>query len=209
MRLKVNRIAVSFILLAVLALPAAGAEVKPLKVFSEKILILEIEHFASELSMSSALVRKAIDRLNSEMNIMSPDRTQEALKLLATARGTLAEAMRSSAALSSYVSASSGQLKSAGHERFLPLARLDKEIEKPFYEALDRFLATAGDFVQFCNDNFEAVATGQEVERRQYDRYYAAYLREMDKFNSQSVTRSEQIAEWANEYPSLWELLPR
>lgn len=209
MRLKGLNIAVFWLLLAVFALPAGSAEVKPLEVFSEKIVILEIEHFASQLAMSSAQVRKSVDRLNSELNIMSKERTQEALKLLATARGTLAAAIRSSSELSRYVSTSSSQLKSAGHERFLPLARLDSEIERPYYDALDRFLATAADFVQYCDDNFEAVVTGQEAERTQYDKYYAAYLREMENFNQRSVTRSQQITDWANEYPHLWELLPR
>jgi hypothetical protein len=201
--------AVTFLLLVSLVLPAGSAEIKPLEIFSEKIFVLEIEHFASEHGMSSALVRKAVDRLNREMNIMSEERTRESLKLLATARETLATAMGTSKSLSGYISTNSGQLKAAGHGKYLPLARLDNDIEKPYHEALDRFLATAADFVQFCHDNLEAITTGKAVENSQYDRLYAAYLREMEAFNTRSVVRSQQLGDWANEYPALWELLPR
>lgn len=209
MGLKGTGTAVAFLLTALLALPAGSAEIKPLAVFSEKILSLEVEHLAGDHAMSSSLVRKAVDRLNREMNIMSQERTQESLKLLATARETLATAMRSSSALSGYVATNSGQLKAAGHGKFLPLASLDSEIEKPYFEALDRFFATAADFVQYCHDNLEAITTGKAVESRQYDKLYAAYLQAMEAFNLRSVARSQQISDWANDYPSLWELLPR
>jgi len=209
MRLTGKSIAVLFVLLAGFALPAGSAEVKPLEVFSERILILEIEHFASEHALASVSVRKAVDRLNREMNIMSQERTQESLKLLAAARGTLAEALRTSAALSGYVSTNAKRLQAAGHGRFLPLAGLDGDIEKPYYHSLDGFLTTAGDFVRFCNDNLEAITTGQKDAGRQYDKLYAAYLQEMDSFNSRSIKRSRQLTDFADEYPALWELLPR
>lgn len=209
MGVKETGIAGAFLLTALLTVPAGGAEVKPLEVFSDKILSREVEHLASEHAMSSALVRKAVDRLNREMNIMSQERTHESLKLLATARGTLLTATRTSAALSGYITTNSSQLKAAGHGKFLPLARLDREIEKPYYEALDRFFATAADFVQFCHDNLEAITTGKPVENRQYDTLYAAYLQAMETFNTLSIVRSQRIGDWANEYPSLWELLPR
>jgi hypothetical protein len=209
MELKGTGTAVAFLMAVLFALPTGAAEVKPLEVFSEKILSLEVEHLASDHALSSSLVRKAVDRLNREMNIMSQERTHESLKLLATARETLAAAMRSSAALSGYVATNSGQLKAAGHGKFLPLARLDSDIEKPYFEALDHFFATAADFVQYCHDNLEAITTGKPAENRRYDTLYTAYLQAMESFNARSVARSQRIGDWANDYPSLWELLPR
>lgn len=204
-----KRVAGAVIVAVLLALPAGAAEVKPLEVFSEKIIVREVEHLAIQHAMASALVRKSVDRLNREMNIMSHERTRESLRLLANARSTLTAAMRTSAELSSYVATSKAQLKTAGHERFLPLARLDGEIEHPYYEELERFFTTAADFVQFCNDNLDAIMTGQPEESKQYDIRYAAYLKAMDAFNARSVKRGEQLTAWANEYPGLWELLPR
>jgi len=209
MGLKGKSIAVLFLLLAGLVQPAGSAEVKPLEVFSEKIFILEIEHFASEHALASVSVRKTVDRLNRELNIMSQERIQESLKLLAAAREDLAEALRTSAALSNYIAANSKRLQAAGHGRFLPLADLDSEIEKPYYQSLDSFLATAGGFVRFCRDNLDAIATGQADAGRQYDKLYAAYLQEMDSFNSRSINRSRQLTDLADDYPALWELLPR
>lgn len=209
MSLKGKCVAIAFVLLALPVCPAGSAEIRPLEIFSEKILIREIEHLAGEHALASAQVRKTVDRLNREMNIMSQERTRESLKLLETARGTLVVAMRTSAELSGYIATNGSQLKAAGHGRFQPLANLDKEVEKPYYQALDRFFTTAAGFVQYCNDNLEAITAGQDAATGQYDKLYAAYLKEMDAFNVRSVARSRQLGDWANEYPALWELLPR
>jgi hypothetical protein len=189
--------------------PSFGAQVKPLEVVTEKILVLETERLGGEHAMNAALVRRALERLDKQMNIMSQERIGESLKLLADARSATAAAERSAAGLSSYVQQVRDSLKEKGHVRYLPLARLHDEIEKPYHVALDRFLATATDFVQYCNDNLEAIATGQAAENKRYDQYYIAYLREMEVFNAQSMKRSQQLADWSGEYPALLEFLPR
>lgn len=189
--------------------PVPCATVKPLEVVTERMLILETERLASDHSMSAALVRRALERLDKQMNIMSEERTLDSLKLLSDAREALAASVRSSAALSSYVEATASRLKDGGHGRVIPLARLDAEIEKPYHSALDRFLATAMDFVQYCHDNMAAITSGQAQEGKRYDEYYAAYLREMEAFNQQSVKRSRLISDWAAEYPAILEFLPR
>jgi hypothetical protein len=199
----------TFFLLTLLPLPVRGASVKPLEVFSEKILQREIEHFAAEHTLSSVMLRRAVDRMNREMNIMSRERTQESLKLLKGAIETLSASMKSSAALSNYLSSNSARLKKAGHGNFLPLARLNDEIEAPYHKALEKFLSTAALFVGYCRDNFDAITSGSKVEGKRYDELYAAYVKEMDSFNDQSIKRSQLLAEWGSEYPGLWELMPR
>lgn len=188
---------------------AIGAMVKPLEVVTERILVLETERLAGEHAMNAALVRRALERLDKQMNIMSRERTAESLKLLRDARETLAAAERSAGGLSGYVREVHARLEAGGHGRFIPLERLNDEIEKPFHASLDRFLATATDFVQFCNDNMDAITSGQAEENKRYDAYYAAYLKEMETFNSRSMKRSQQLADWSAEYPALLELLPR
>lgn len=210
MRWTVKSLTVALVLLPLLSPgPVRSATVKPLEVVTERMLILETERLSSEHSMSVALVRRALERLDKQMNIMSKERTLDSLKLLSDAREALAASMRSSEALSSYVEANASRLKGGGHGRVIPLARLDAEMEKPYHLALDRFLATAMDFVQYCHDNMEAITSGQAQEGKRYDEYYAAYLREMEAFNQQSVKRSRLISDWAAEYPSLLEFLPR
>jgi hypothetical protein len=196
-------------LLPFFPLPVTGASVKPLEVFSEKILQREIEHFAAEHTLSSVMLRRAVDRMNREMNIMSRETTQESLKLLKGATESLGASIKSSAALSNYITSNSARLKDAGHGRFLPLARLNVEIEAPYHKALEKFLATAAVFVGYCNDNFDAITSGSKIEGKRYDELYAAYVKEMDNFNDQSIKRSQLLAEWGSEYPSLWELMPR
>ncbi len=198
-------------LLLMLLLPHGvfGANVKPLEVVTEKILVLEVERLAAEHSMRSALVRRALERLDKQMNIMSRERARDSLQLLTYAREAEMAAARSSAALSGYVSEVKGRLAEGGHGRFLPLARLDGEVEKPYLAALGKFLSTATDFVQFCHDNMEGITLGHEAENKGYDRHYAAYLREMEAFNAQSMKRSQLLVDWSAEYPSIYESLPR
>jgi len=188
---------------------AVAATVKPLEVFSEKILVLEIEHLANEHILASVELRKSVDRLNRQMNIMSAERTQESLKLLARAAEALAAARMSSAALSSYLSTNSARLKNSGHGRFLPLARLNEETEVPYFKALDSFFAIATVFVRYCGDNLEAISSGQKAANTRYDQLYAAYLKAMDGFNNESIYRSQLLVDFGSEYPSLWELMPR
>jgi hypothetical protein len=188
---------------------AVAATVKPLEVFSEKILVLEIEYFASEHSLNSALLRRSVDRLNREMNIMSKETASESLKLLTTVSEKLSAAVKSSESLSRYLTANSARLKAAGHGRYLPLAEMDKEIEGAYFKSLSSFLKTAFTFVQFCYDNFDAVSSGKKEEGKRYDELYASYLKEMELFNVQSIARSQLLAEMGSEYPSLWELMPR
>jgi|GEM_PF-2265585 len=210
MRWRITAAMLAALLLSLLApLAAIGATVKPLEVVTEKILVLETERLAGEHAMNSALVRRSLERLDKQMNIMSRERTAESLKLLLDARESLAAAVRSAGGLSGYVREVRGRLESGGHGRFIPLERLNDEIEKPFHSSLERFLATATDFVQFCNDNMEAITSGQAAENKRYDDHYAAYLREMKAFNSQSMKRSQLLADWSAEYPALLELLPR
>lgn len=192
-----------------LPLSAFAATVRPLEVVTEKILVLETERLAGEHSMNSALMRRALERVDRQMNIMSQERIRESLRLLFDAREALGAAMRSSRALSGYVAEVKGRLREGGHGRFIPLARLNDEIEKPYHESLERFLATSTDFVQFCNDNLEAITSGQAAENKSYDGYYAAYLREMEAFNAQSMKRGQVLSDWSTEYPALLEFLPR
>lgn len=203
------KIFIGTLFLCALTSLATAASVKPLEVFSEKILQREIEHFAEEHTLSSVMLRRAVDRMNREMNIMSRETTQGSLKLLKSATESLTASMKSSAALSNYLTANSARLKNAGHGNFLPLARLNDEIEAPYHKALEKFLSTAAVFVGYCNDNFEAITSGSKVEGKRYDELYAAYIKEMDNFNDQSIKRSQLLADWGSEYPSLWELMPR
>jgi len=188
---------------------AAAATVKPLEVFSEKILVLEIEYLAAEHTLSSVLLRKSVDSLNKGMNIMSKETARDSLKLLTNVSESLAAAQKSSAALSSYLTVNSSRLKEAGHGRFLPLAEMDSEIETSYYKALAVFIETAYGFVQYCSDNFEAISSGSKEEGKLYDELYAGYIKEMERFNVQSMNRSQLLAEMGSEYPSLWELMPR
>jgi hypothetical protein len=201
----------SFVIAAIMLLPltALGATVKPLEVVTEKILVLETQRLADDHAMNAALVRRALERVDKQMNIMSRERATESLKLLRDARETVALAEKSAEALSSYVSEVKGMLAEKGHGRFIPLAKLNDEVEKPYHKALGKFLATASDFVQFCNDNMEAITSGQPAENKRYDEYYAAYLREMDSFNVQSMKRSQLLADWSADHPGLVECLPR
>jgi len=187
----------------------SAATVKPLEVFSEKILVLEIEYFATEHSLNSTLLRKSVDRLNREMNIMSKSNAGESLKLLTNVAETLSAAVKSSAALSNYLTTNSARLKAAGHGRYIPLAEMDKEIEGDYFKALASFLKTAFTFVQFCSDNFDAVSSGSKAEGKRYEELYASYLKEMELFNVQSIARSQLLAEMGSDFPSLWELMPR
>ena len=131
------------------------------------------------------------------------------MKLIQGATERLSASRKSSAALSNYLATNSARLKDAGHGRFLPLARLNDEIEAPYHKALEKFLATAAVFVGYCNDNFDAITSGSKIEGKRYDELYAAYVKEMDNFNDQSIKRSQLLAEWGSQYPSLWELMPR
>jgi len=210
MRWRVTAALLAALLLSLLSpFDAIAATVKPLEVVTEKILVLETERLAAEHTMNSALVRRSLERLDKQMNIMSRERTAESLKLLRDAREALAAAERSSGELSSYVREVRGRLETGGHERFIPLERLNDEIEKPFHSSLERFLSTATDFVQFCNDHMDAITSGQVAENKRYDEHYAAYLKEMESFNSRSMKRSQLLADWSAEYPALLELLPR
>jgi hypothetical protein len=195
--------------LLMLPFPATAASVKPLEVFSEKILQREIEHFAEEHALASVMLRRALDRMNREMNIMSRETAQESLKLIRNVTERLDASMKSSTALSNYLSSNSARLKQSGHDRFLPLARLNDEIEEPYHKALKKFLSIATEFVGYCSDNFEAISSGSKVEGKRYEELYAAYLREMDNFNGQSIKRSQLLADWGSEFPDLWELMPR
>jgi len=188
---------------------AEAATVKPLEVFSEKILVLEIEYLATEHTLASVLLRKSVDSLNKGMNIMSRETARDSLKLLTNVSESLSAAKKSSAALSGYLSANSSRLKKAGHGRFLPLAEMDPEIETPYYKALEVFIKTAFSFVHYCSDNFEAISSGSKEEGKRDEELYASYLREMELFNLQSINRSQFLAEMGSEYPSLWELMPR
>ena len=202
-------LAIVFFLLPLVPFPVTGASVTPLEVFSEKILQREIEHLAAEHTLSSVMLRRAVDRMNREMNIMSRETTQVSLKLLKGATESLTASMKSSSALSNYLASNSVRLKKAGHGSFLPLARLNDEIEAPYHKALEKFLSTAAVFVGYCSDNFDAITSGSKVEGKRYDELYAAYVKEMDNFNDQSIKRSQLLADWGSEYPSLWELMPR
>lgn len=188
---------------------SVAATVKPLEVFSEKILVLEIEYFATEHTLNSALLRRSVDRLNREMNIMSKPTVEESLKLLTNVSEKLSAAMKSSEALSRYLTTNSARLKDAGHERYLPLATMDKEIEGAYFKQFSSFLKTAFTFVQFCHDNFDAITSGKKEEGKRYEELYAAYLKDMELFNAQSIARSQLLAEMGSEYPSLWEFIPR
>jgi len=206
------RRSVSALVLLLMFIPAgslSAATVKPLEVFSDKILVLEIESFATEHSLNSTQLRRSVDRLNREMNIMSKATAGESLKLLTTVEEKLSAAVKSSAALSDYLTANSARLKAAGHGRYLPLAEMDKEIEGRYYKALESFLKTAFTFVQYCYDNFDAVTSGSKEERKRYEELYATYLKEMELFNGQSIARSQLLAEMGSDYPALWELMPR
>ena len=130
-----SRQSVSFIaiLLLLTLLPVGtipAASIKPLEIFSEKILVREIEFLAAEHSLNSTLLRKSVARLNREMNIMSKSTAGQSLKLLTDVDEKLSAAVKSSAALSSYLTTNSASLKSAGHERYLPLALMDKEVAR-------------------------------------------------------------------------------
>jgi len=186
-----------------------AATVRPLEVFSEKILVLEIEYLATEHTLSSLLLRKSVDSLNKGMNIMSKETAIDSLKLLKNVSVSLTAAKKSSAALSGYLSANSSRLKKAGHGRFLPLAEMDPEIETPYFKSLEAFIKTAVSFVQYCSDNFAAISSGSKKEGKRYDELYAGYLKAMELFNEQSINRSQFLAEMGAEYPSLWELMPR
>ena len=198
----------SILFAALVALPlvttgAEGASVRPLELFSEKILQREIEHFADDHILASVMLRRAVDRMNREMNIMSKETVQDSQKLLKNASETLAVSMRSSAALSNYLATNSARLKSSGHGRFLPLAGLNDEIEAPYHKALERFLSAAAVFVSYCGDNFDAITSGNKEKGKRYDELYAAYIKEMDSFNTQSIKRSQLLADWGGEHPEL------
>jgi len=209
----VARQAVSAIALLSLLLFQAGelsaAGVKPLEVFSDKILVLEIEHLTTEHSLNSTLLRRSVDRLNCEMNIMSKATAGESRKLLTAVAEKLAAAEKSSASLSSYLTTNSPSLKRAGHERYLPLAVMDRDMERDYFKALAIFLKTAFALVDFCHDNFDAISSGKKEEASRYGQLYATYLQDMERFNTQSIARSQLLAEMGSEYPSLWELMPR
>ena len=140
---------------------------------------------------------------------MSKETVLESQELLNSASESLVSSMKSSAALSNYLTANSARLKSSGHGRFLPLAGLNDEIEAPYHKALERFLSTAAVFVSYCGDNFDAITNGNKEKGKRYDELYAAYIKEMDSFNTQSIKRSQLLADWGGEYPELWELMPR
>jgi hypothetical protein len=188
---------------------ALAATVKPLEVFSEKILVLEIEHLATEHSLNSALLRRSVDRLNREMNIMSKATAGESFKLLTDVSEKLSVAVKSSESLSRYLTTNSSTLKGAGHGQYLPLAVMDREMEGDYFKTLASFLKTAFSFVQFCHDNLDAVSSGSEAESKRYKELYASYLQTMEIFNSQSIARSQLLAEMGSQYPTLWELMPR
>lgn len=205
-------VAVAAMMLLLVQIPAGtavAATVKPLEVFSEKILVLEIEYFATEHILNSSLLRRSVDRLNREMNIMSKATAGESLKLLNNVSEKLTAAVKSSESLSRYLTTNSGRLKAAGHARYLPLAEMDKEVEGAYFKSLSAFLKTAFTFVQFCNDNFDGISSGKKEEGKRYEELYAAYLKDMELFNAQSIARSQLLAEMGSEYPSLWELMPR
>jgi hypothetical protein len=196
-------------LFPLLTIGAEGASVKPLEVVSEKILQREIEHLAEEHILSSVMLKRAVDRMNSEMDILSKEAALESQKLLKGVSEALAASMKSAAALSNYIATNRSRLKDAGYDRFLPLARLNSEIEAPYHKALEKFLLTAAVFVSYCSDNFDAISTGSKVEVKRYDELYASYVKEMDNFNDQSIKRGQLLADWGGTYPELWELLPR
>jgi len=200
------------ILLLLTFLPAvniSAASIKPLEIFSEKILVREIEFLATEHSLNSTLLRKSVSRLNREMNIMSKSTAGQSLKLLIDVDEKLSAAVKSSAALSGYLITNSATLKGAGHERYLPLALMDKEVEGDYFKSLATFVKTAFDLVNFCHDNYDAVSSGGKEATKRYDELYAAYLKDMELFNSQSIARSQLLSEMGAEYAFLWELMPR
>jgi hypothetical protein len=196
-------------LLPLFTIHAEGASVKPLEIFSEKILQREIEHLAEEHILSSVMLKRAVDRMNREMNIMSKEAALESLKPLNSASESLAASKKSAAALSNYIVSNSTRLKSAGYGCFLPLAKLNDEIEAPYHKALERFLSTAAVFVGYCSDNFDAISIGSKDEGKRYDELYASYVKTLDNYNDQSMKRSQLLADWGSEYPELWELMPR
>ncbi len=204
-----NCLITALFLLQVSPIPASGASVKPLEVFSEKILIREIEYLASEHSISAALLKRAVERGGREMDIQSKEKSQGSLKLLTSASEALAASEKSSAALSGYISSNSSRLKAEGHARFLPLAKLNDAIEAPYHRSLEKFLSTAAVFLRYCSDNFDLISSGSTDEVKRYEELYSAYIKEMDTFNDRSVKRSQLLAEWGSEYPGLWELMPR
>lgn len=208
MELTGKSLTFTVLLLAGLAFPAGGAAVKPLEVFSEKIYVLEIENLAREHALSSAALEKAVDRLGREMSIVTQEAAQASLQRIAAAQGTMAAAQHRSAVLCVYIATNSRQLQAAGHGRFLPLARLDRNIEKPYYQCLESYFTAAADLVGFCRDNFELIATRQAEASRKYDELYAVYVKELATVNIRSSIRNRQLVDFANEYPDLRELLP-
>lgn len=208
-----HRMTVLVVLLAWGALLSASAgfaaTVKPLEIFSEKILALEVEHLATEHVLASSRLRKAVDRLNREMNIMSKERARDSLSILVKVSDALAETVRSSSKLNGYLTANSARLKSSGHGRFLPLANMDGESEIPYQKALERVLVTAGLLVRHCYENFDAISQGDKMSGQRYDELFAAYQKDTESFNSMSIARSRYLTDMGADYPSLWELLPR
>ena len=211
MRSWIRQSAGAGLVLALTLLPFSGraASVKPLEMVTEKILRLEVERLAAEHILAVEMVRRSLERLNKELNITSPERITVSLRLLSDSRDAYSASVRSAVALSGYVGAYRSQLKNNGHEIFLPLARLNDEIEKAYNAALDKFLVTSTQFVQYCGDNLDAVSTGQPEETKHYDALYATYLRDMEAFNSQSMKRSQLLGDWTALYPALLEFLPR
>lgn len=186
-----------------------SATVKPLEIFSEKILALEVEHLATEHVLASSRLRKTVDRLNREMNIMSRERARDSLTILDKVAEALTETARSSAKLSGYLTANSARLKSSGHGRFLPLADMDKESEIPYQQALGRVVVTARLLVRHCYDNFEPISNGDKEAGKRYDELFGAYQKDTESFNNMSMARSRYLTDLGVDYPSLWELLPR
>ncbi|NJD92312.1 MAG: hypothetical protein FIA91_12515 [Geobacter sp.] len=209
----IHRVTVLAVILACGVVFPAGtgfsATVKPLEIFSEKILALEVEHLATEHVLASSRLRKTVDRLNREMNIMSRERARDSLTILDKVAEALAETARSSAKLSGYLTANSVRLKSSGHGRFLPLADMDKESEIPYQQALERVVVTARLLVRHCYDNFEPISNGDKEAGKRYDELFGAYQKDTESFNNMSMARSRYLTDLGADYPSLWELLPR
>ena len=209
----IHRVTVLAVILACgLFLPAGAgfaATVKPLEIFSEKILALEVEHLATEHVLASSRLRKAVDRLNREMNIMSRERAKDSLAILDKVADALAETARSSSKLTGYLTANSVRLKSSGHGKYLPLASMESESEIPYQKALAQVVATARLLVRHCYDSFDLISSGDKETGKRYDELFAAYQKDTESFNGMSIARSRYIAELGAENPSLWELLPR
>ena len=185
-----------------------AAGVKPLEDLSGTLVERQIVELADSNATAAANLQQGMEKVFAGMELSSPEKMADAAQLVVQARQSLVEAGKAAAELSGYVAANRGRLVGK-QSRFLPLAKLNEQLEAPYLDSVDLFLTAAHELLAHAGPNFGKICVGSQPERQRYEELYQAYSRAVANLNDQGAARTKRLNDWLKRYEELRDLLPR